>query len=101
MRLRVNKMVLGEFYMMYVHVIPRDIYNCFVTINGVKHEAHFCPEYKKVIFNEPIELKGYGKPLTIGGLAGYGECPIKVVKHLSLDNNNRFNVIDYFKNFNL
>lgn len=85
MRLKIKKTVLGEEYIFYVYTKTNSL-DCIVR-QLVKEEemaAKISPDYKKIILDKPIELKGYGKPLTEGGLAGYGKSDIKKVSTFTI-----------------
>lgn len=95
MRLRFDKTVLGTVYRFYVIFKPKS-YKC--TYDGLgldlnpneEHTATISDDFKKIILDKPITLKGYydsfDKPI-----------PTKIITSLVIPKEMRFNVKNYIQ----
>ena len=94
MKIRINKNVLGESYLFYAEITPKKI-ECKVWLcaSNVEYTAKVNKDCTKIVFDTPLQLKGYGE--AVGKLAGYGKAKTKEVKELKLDKYNSLRVKDY------
>lgn len=70
MRLRLNKNVLGELYDFNVYIEYGKMECIIAGYNGKSCTGKISEDFNKIIFDEPMKLRGY-PPLKEGGLAGY------------------------------
>ena len=94
MKLRIKKHVLKEEYLFALEIDFKK-YDCSVHLYGsnINYPAKVSQDFKKIILNSPLPLKGYGE--SIGGLAGYGESKIKEITELKLDRHNQIRTKEF------
>lgn len=75
MKVKIPKNVLGEEYLFYAYFDSNSkSMDCVVRqfLSDVDLKGKLSDDFTVITLETPIKLKGYGAPLTEGGLAGYG-----------------------------
>ncbi len=85
MRVKIKKNVLGEEYLIYVEIMPKQ-YKCklWLCANTREFLAEVNEDFTKIVLSEEFILKGYGEAINEGGLIGYGKSKEKNIEFIKL-----------------